>query len=184
MPNLNKVFLMGNLTRDPQLTYTPANTPVCEIGLAINRRWTGQDGQQHEEVTFVDCASYGKTAETLSKYLKKGRPIHIEGRLKLDQWEAQDGGKRSKMRVVIEKFEFVDSRAGGGSGGDGGGHAAGGDSEGDAPAARAPRQSSYRPAPRPQAQPAPAAYSAPDDIAGPAPDEGDAPPINPEDIPF
>ena len=121
MANLNKVFLMGNLTRDPQLSYTPSQTPVCELGLAVNRRWTAQDGQQKEEVTYVDCTSYGKQAETLSKYMKKGRPIFIEGRLKLDQWEAQDGAKRSKMRIVVEGFQFLggpDSR--GGDGGEGG----------------------------------------------------------------
>ncbi len=115
MANLNKVFLMGNLTRDPQLSYTPSQTPVCELGLAVNRRWTAQDGQQKEEVTYVDCTSYGKQAETLSKYMKKGRPLFVEGRLKLDQWEAQDGSKRSKMRVVIEGFQFLggpDSRSG------------------------------------------------------------------------
>jgi single-strand DNA-binding protein len=84
------------------------------LGIAVNRRWTAQDGQQKEEVTFADCTAYGKQAETLSKYMKKGRPIFIEGRLKLDQWEAQDGTKRSKIRIVVEGFQFLggpDSRS-------------------------------------------------------------------------
>src|SRR5271170_3781330 len=114
MADLNKVFLMGNLTRDPQLTYLPSNqTAICEIGMAVNRRWTSQDGQQKEEVTFVDCTAFGRQAETLAKYVKKGRPLFIEGRLKLDQWE-KDGAKRSKMRIVIEGFQFIDGPRGSG----------------------------------------------------------------------
>jgi single-strand DNA-binding protein len=116
MPNLNKVMLMGNLTRDPELRYLPSNMPVVSIGLAINRRWRNQQGEQQEETTFVDCESFGKQAEVINQYLRKGRPIFIEGRLKLDQWQDKEGHNRSRLKVVIESFEFVDSRAGGGAG--------------------------------------------------------------------
>ena len=83
MANLNKVMLMGNLTRDPELSYLPSQTAVCELGLATNRRWTGQDGQAKEEVTFVDCRRLRQDRRNLAKYLKKGRPVFIEGRLQL-----------------------------------------------------------------------------------------------------
>lgn len=109
MANVNKVFLMGNLTRDPELSYLPSNTEVCEFGIAVNRRWKSQDGEDKEEVTFVDCVAFGKTGAVIAEYMKKGRPIFVEGRLKLDQWEAQDGTKRSKMRVVVESFQFLGS---------------------------------------------------------------------------
>ncbi len=166
MANLNKVFLMGNLTRDPQLSYTPNQTPVCEMGLAVNRRWTGQDGQAHEEVTFVDCTAFARQAETLSKYLRKGRPVFIEGRLKLDQWEAQDGAKRSKMRVIIENFQFIDSRPAGGEAG---------------AAPEAGGEPTARPAYRPAARAAPARPAPPEA----PPQETDAPtPIADDDIPF
>lgn len=116
MPNYNKVFLMGNLTRDVQLKQTPNNnTSVAELGIAVNRNWTSGDGEKREETTFVDCEAWGRQAETMAKYLSKGRPVFIEGRLKLDQWEDKDGNKRSKMRVVVENFQFIDSR--GSSGG-------------------------------------------------------------------
>lgn len=114
MPNLNRVMLMGNLTRDPELKYTPANQAVANLGIAINRKWKNQAGEQQEETTFIDCEAWGKTAEVLNQYLKKGRPVYIEGRLKLDQWEDKDGGKRSKIKVVVENFQFID---GGGKGG-------------------------------------------------------------------
>jgi len=110
MASYNKVIMMGNLTRDPQLSYLPSQTPVVEIGLASNRRWRDRDGNQKEETCFVDCRAYGKTAENISKYCKKGRPLLVEGRLTFDQWEAQDGSKRSKHRIFIENFTFVDSR--------------------------------------------------------------------------
>lgn len=110
MASYNKVILMGNLTRDPQLSYLPSQTPVVEFGLATNRRWRSPDGTDREEVCFIDCRCYGKQAETISKYCKKGRPLMIEGRLTLDRWEGQDGAKHSKHRVTIERFTFVDSR--------------------------------------------------------------------------
>jgi single-strand DNA-binding protein len=120
MASFNKVILMGNITRDIELRTTPSGQSVARIGLAVNRNWTGQDGEKREEVTFVDCDAWGKTAEIMAKYLSKGRPVFIEGRLKLDQWDDKETGqKRSKMGVVIESFQFIDSRQGGG-GGDGG----------------------------------------------------------------
>jgi len=115
MANFNKVILMGNLTRDPQLSYLPNQTPVCEIGLAVNRKWKGQDGQQKEETCFVDCQSFGRQAEVLNQYMSKGRPLLIDGRLRYSQWEDKDGNKRSKLRVVIENFQFLGQ--GGGQGG-------------------------------------------------------------------
>jgi len=117
MANFNKVILMGNLTRDPQLSYLPSQTPVVELGLAVNRQWKGQDGQKREETCFVDCKAFGRQAEVLNQYMSKGRPILIEGRLNFSSWEGKDGQKRSKLRVVIESFQFL----GGGSGGGGGG---------------------------------------------------------------
>ena len=107
MANYNKVFMIGNLTRDPQLAYTPAQTAVVEVGLAVNRKWTNQDGSTKEDTCFIDCKAFGKTAETINKYLSKGQPIFIEGRLTYESWTAQDGAKRSKHSVVVEKFQFL-----------------------------------------------------------------------------
>ena len=118
MANYNKVLLMGNLTRDPELRYTPKGTAIVEIGMAINRKWKSETGEAKEEVTFVDVSAFGRTAEVIAQYLKKGRPIMIEGRLKFDQWDdKQTGQKRSKLRVVCESFEFLDSGKGGPDGG-------------------------------------------------------------------
>ena len=102
------MILMGHLTRDPQPGTLPSGAAVCEFGLAVNRNWKDGDGNAREEVLFMDCTAFGRTAETLGQYLKKGRPIHVEGRLKLDRWE-QDGQPRSKVRVIVEQFRFVDS---------------------------------------------------------------------------
>lgn len=114
MASMNKVILLGYLTRDPAMSYLPSQTPVVEFGLAMNRKWKGQDGQQNEDVCFVDCKAFGKTAETLNQYMSKGMPLLVEGRLHLDQWEDKDSGqKRSKLRVIIERFTFM-----GGSDGD------------------------------------------------------------------
>jgi single-strand DNA-binding protein len=107
MANYNKVILMGNLTRDPQLSYLPSQTAVVDFGIAVNRHWTGQDGQQREEVCFVDCRAFGKPAETISKYCKKGRPLMLEGRLTFDSWTGQDGVKKSRLRVTVESFQFL-----------------------------------------------------------------------------
>jgi single-strand DNA-binding protein len=107
MSSFNKVILLGNLTRDPQLSFLPSNTPVVELGMAVNRTFKKQDGSKGEEVCFVDCQMFGKRAEVINKYVHKGDQLLVEGRLKLDQWDAQDGSKRSKLRVMIESFEFM-----------------------------------------------------------------------------
>ena len=104
---LNKIFLIGNLTRDPQLSYTPNQTAVVDFGIAVNRKWKGQDGSEKDDVCFVDCRMFGKRAEVINKYMSKGKPLFIEGRLSYDQWEAQDGTKRSKHRVTVENFQFM-----------------------------------------------------------------------------
>ena len=124
MPSYNKVLLMGNLTRDVELKYTPSNQAVANIGLAVNRRFKSKEGEMKEEVAFVDCEAWGFTAENLAKFFSKGRPIFIEGRLKLDQWQDKDGSNRSKLKVVVEGFEFVDSKSGGGEGSGGGARSA------------------------------------------------------------
>jgi single-strand DNA-binding protein len=120
MPNLNKVMLMGNLTRDPEIKYTPKGTAIANFGIAVNRNYTTESGEKREEVTFIDLESFGRTAEIIGEYFKKGRPIYVEGRLKLDQWDDKTTGKKmSKLRVVVDSFEFLGSREGGGSGGGG-----------------------------------------------------------------
>ena len=109
MASFNKVILAGNLTRDPELRYTPKGTAIAKLSMAVNRRWTGEDGQSREEVTYVDIDAFGKQAEVISQYLKKGRPIFVEGRLKLDQWDDKNTGQKvSKLRVHLESFQFVD----------------------------------------------------------------------------
>ncbi len=119
MPSYNKVLLMGNLTRDVQLKSTSGGQSVADIAIAVNRKFKTKDGQDREEVTYVDCECWGPRAEVIAKYFSKGKPIFIEGRLKLDSWEDKDGQKRSKMRVMIEDFQFVEGRGGGGGGGGG-----------------------------------------------------------------
>jgi len=107
MASYCKVLMIGNLTRDPQVSYTPNQTAVAELGIATNRKWTAQDGTQREDVCFCDLKAFGKQAETLGKYMSKGKPIFIEGRLCQDNWTAQDGTKRSKHYVTIENFQFL-----------------------------------------------------------------------------
>jgi len=107
--NVNKVILAGNLTRDPQLSYTPNQTAVISFGLAVNRNWTDKTGQKQNEACFVDCRAFGRTAENINKYLNKGMPLFVEGRLSLDQWQASDGSKRQRLRVIIESFQFLPS---------------------------------------------------------------------------
>ena len=108
MASFNKVILVGNLTRDPELRYTPKGLAIAKIGLAVNRNWRTETGEQKEEVTFVDVDAFGKQAETLGQYMRKGSPILIEGRLRLDQWDdKQTGQKRSKLGVVVEGFQFL-----------------------------------------------------------------------------
>src|SRR3954464_12468689 len=122
MASFNKVILMGNLTRDPQLKYLPSQMAVVEFGLAMNRKFRTQAGEDREEVTFIDCAAFGKTGELINQYFTKGKPSFLEGRIKYDSWEdKQGGGKRSKLSVVVENFQFIGGRDGGGGGG-GGGH--------------------------------------------------------------
>ena len=122
MASFNKVMLLGNLTRDPEVKYTPKGSAVADIGLAVNRTYTTDGGEKREETTFVDVTMWGRQAEIAGEYLKKGRPLFVEGRLQLDTWDdKQTGQKRSKMRVVCENFQMLGSRDGGGEGGGGGG---------------------------------------------------------------
>ncbi len=166
MPNLNKVMLMGNLTRDPEVKYTPKGTAVAEIGLAINRFYSSEQGERREETTFVDVELWGQQAELAGKYLKKGRPLFIEGRLKLDTWDDKTTGqKRSKMRVVGERMEFLGGREGGPQGEGGGGE------EG------ASERSFSRPAPSRPAPSRPAPQARP-------PVDPDLDAVEPDDIPF
>jgi len=164
MASYNKVILMGNLTRDPQLSYLPSQTPVVEFGLAVNRKWKDQSGQPREDVCFIDCRAYGKTAETLNHYTSKGKAILIEGRLQFDQWEGKDGTKRSKHRVFVESFQFVGAPTAGGTG--------------PRPAPPAP-SAAHAPA-------APAAPAAPTAPAAEEPAESAPPPFEEpgEEIPF
>ena len=121
MASFNKVILVGNLTRDPELRYTPKGTAIAKIGVAVNRVWTTDTGEKKEEVTFVDVAVFGRTAENVGQYMRKGRPILIEGRLRLDQWEdKQTGQKKSRLGVVAETVQFLGSANGGSGGGEGG----------------------------------------------------------------
>jgi single-strand DNA-binding protein len=111
MPAYNKVILIGNLTRDPEMRVTPKGTAICQLGIAVNRKFKKEDGSQAEEVTFVDLEAWGKTAELIAKYLTKGAPAMFEGRLKLDQWDDKTTGKKmSKLKVVIESVQFLGSK--------------------------------------------------------------------------
>jgi len=185
MANLNKVMLMGNITRDPELKFLPSNTAICDFGLAINRTWTGQDGVKKEEVTFVDCSCFGKTAEILSKYKKKGDPLFIEGRLKLDQWEAQDGTKRSKIKVIVENFQFLNRGTGAAGGVPAGAEEPDYGGEPTTPPRQQARPAYNRP---PAGRPAPAqsqpSGGGPNYDAGDSIPEDSAPPIKDDDIPF
>jgi len=150
MASLNKVMLIGNLTRDPEIKYTPKGTAIADIGLAVNRNYTTESGEKREEVTFIDVTLWGRTAEIVGEYCKKGRPIFIEGRLQLDTWDdKQTGQKRSKLKVVADNIQLLGGREGGaGGGGGGGGEENEGRSEGGRPQARP----ASRPAP-PQKRP-------------------------------
>ncbi len=156
MANFNKVILAGNLTRDPELRYTPKGLAVAKIGLAINRNWTTETGEKKEEVTFVDVDAFGRQAEVIAQYMKKGRPFLVEGRLRLDQWEDKNTHqKQSKLKVVLESFSFIDSKPG----------------------------DTGTPGEAPRSRPAAAATAAPASAA-PEPAEGDAPPHEGDDVPF
>jgi len=118
MASVNKVMLLGNLTRDPEIRYTPKGTAVTDLGMAINRIRTGDNGERIEEVTYVDVTLWGRQAELAGQYLGKGRPVFIEGRLQLDQWDdKQSGQKRSRLRVVGENMQFLPGGGGGNTGG-------------------------------------------------------------------
>jgi single-strand DNA-binding protein len=145
MASFNKVILLGNLTRDPEVRYTPKGTAVTDLGLAVNRTYTADNGEKREEVTFVDVTFWGRTAEVAGEYLKKGRPVFVEGRLQLDSWDdKQSGQKRTKLKVIGENMQMLGAPRGGGSSG------------GDEESSGGSRAS--RPAPPPKAAP-----SAPDD---------------------
>ena len=121
MASFNKVILLGNLTRDPEVRYTPKGSAVCDLGLAVNRSYTLDSGEKREEVTFVDVVLWSRLAEIAGEYLKKGRPVFIEGRLQLDTWDdKQSGQKRSKLRVIGETMQLLGGRPPGASGGEGG----------------------------------------------------------------
>lgn len=148
MANFNKVYLIGNLTRDPELRVTPKGTAICQFGIAVNRQYKDESGAMRDDTTFVDIEAWGKQGETISKYMTKGRPLFVEGRLKLDQWEDKTSGqKRSKLKVVLENFQFL---GGGREGGPGGAPGGGGGGEFD------------------QSAPSPERYSPPPRNAGPA----------------
>jgi len=121
MANLNKVLLIGRLTRDPELRYTGSGTAVVEFGLAVNRNYTDASGERKEQTCFVDLQAWARQAEVINEYMRKGRQIFVEGRLDLSQWETPEGQKRSKLRVIIDNFQFLGGRDDGGGGGGGGG---------------------------------------------------------------
>src|SRR6184192_3232004 len=142
MASFNKVILLGNLTRDPEVRYTPKGSAVCDLDIAVNRVYTTDSGEKREEATFVDVTFWGRTAEVAGEYLKKGRPVFIEGRLQLDSWEdKQSGQKRSKLKVVGEGLQLLGARPSGSG------------STGGEESSSAPRSSS-KSAPPPKAAPA------------------------------
>ena len=150
MPNLNKVMLIGNLTRDPEVKFTPKGTAIAELGLAINRTWKNESGEKQEETTFVDVTLWGRQAEIAKEYLTKGRPVYIEGRLQLDSWDdKQTGQKRTKLKVTGEQMQLLGGRDGasGGGGGYSGGSGASSSSSSDEYDQRPSRPQQSRPAP-------------------------------------
>jgi single-strand DNA-binding protein len=165
MASFNRVILLGNLTRDIELRYLASGMAVTDIGLAVNDRRKGQNGEWVEETTFVDITLWGRTAEIAGEYLTKGNPVMIEGRLKLDTWE-KDGKKNSKLKVVGEKMQLLGGRGGAGGGGEGGGQRSGGAS---------------RPAGRPAAKSSAPANDFNDDYGGSEPDFGGS---GGDDVPF
>ena len=163
MANVNKVILIGNLTRDPELRVTPKGTPLCSFGLAVNRTFKDDAGQSRDETTFVDIEAWGKQGEVIAKYCVKGRPLYVEGRLKYDSWEDKTSGqKRNKLKVVLEQFQFLGAPDGSrGPRPDGGGSPGG-------PAEDGGDQSGGGHVPPPRA-------SAPPRSAAPAPADEDVP---------
>lgn len=158
MASFNKVILLGNLTRDPELKYTPRGQAVARLGLAVNRSYKTETGETREETTFIDIDAWGKQAELIGQYLRKGSPLFVEGRLKFDQWDDKTTGKKaSKLRVVLENFQFIGAPRG----------AEGGVPDGPPASSATPA----RPARPPSASP-------------PGPETGDGPPSEVDDVPF
>ena len=146
MANLNKVMLIGNLTRDPEIKYTPKGTAIADIGLAVNRNYTTESGEKREEVTFIDVTLWGRVAEIVGEYCKKGRPLFVEGRLQLDTWDDKaTGQKRSKLKVVGENIQLLGGRDGGSGGGGAPGAPGGGGGGGEYGEGRPPSAPSARP---------------------------------------
>ena len=116
MASYNRIILVGNLTRDPELSYTPSNVAVCKFGMATNFKRKDKDGNMQEKVCFIDCVAFGRSGETFKQYMAKGRSVLVEGRLEFQQWTAQDGGKRSKHEVVVDNFTFLGNRGDSGGG--------------------------------------------------------------------
>ena len=144
MASVNKVMLLGNITRDLEVRYTPKGTAVCDLGMAVNRIRTGDNGERIEEVTYVDVTLWGRQAELAGQYLAKGRSVFIEGRLQLDQWDDKTTGqKRQRLRVVGENMQFIGGQGGGGNQGGGGG------------GAKAPQQEQSAPLQQEQSPPPP-----------------------------
>ena len=149
MASFNKVMIIGNLTRDPEIKYTPKGTAIADIGLAVNRNYTTDSGEKREEVTFIDVTLWGRVAEIVGEYCKKGRPLFVEGRQQLDTWDDKaTGQKRSKLKVVGENIQLLGSREGGAAGGGGGEH---GEGRSESRSEGRPQQS--RPAARPASPP-------------------------------
>jgi single-strand DNA-binding protein len=168
MANFNKVILLGNLTRDPELRYLPSQMAVVDFGLAVNHKYRTAQGEDREEVMFIDCTAFGKQAEVIKQYCSKGKPLFVEGRLKLDTWDdKQTGQKRSKHKVTIDNFQFIGSRDGGGGGGD----------QGRSYDDQAPRQQNRGPARQGNRAPAPQA-------APPEQPFGDEQNFKDDEIPF
>ena len=163
MASVNKVMLIGNLTRDPEIKYTPKGTAIAEIALAVNRTYSTDSGEKREEVTFIDITLWGRVAEIVGEYCKKGRPLFVEGRLHLDTWDDKTTGqKRSKLKVVGENIQLLGSREGGAGGGGGGG---GGGEMGEGRSESRPTSSFKKPAAPPPRPPAdPDLDAEPDDI--------------------
>jgi single-strand DNA-binding protein len=168
--SFNRVILMGNLTRDPEIRYIPSGTAVCDVGLAVNDRRKGANGEWIDETTFVDVTLWGRTAEIAGEYLSKGSPMLIEGRLKLDSWEGTDGQKRSKLKVICENLRLLGGRGGGpggsGGGGSGGGGSGGGGSGGGGSGESGGKGSSRRDNDYNQAAPAHNDFEAPQEPSG------------------
>ncbi len=182
MASLNKVLLVGNLTRDPEVRYIPSGTAVAELGLAVNENFKNREGQEVESTVFVDVVVWARQAETCGEYLSKGSPVLIEGRLQLDQWESKEGEKRSKIRVRADRVQFLGSPRRGAEYQDGG--------ESLPPPAAAPQAPAPQAAPPVAPAPAPQAAPAPQQAApAPAPAPQEPPPAahsphDDDDLPF